>query len=59
MNYIDKHLKQPSQNKIIGIIITKKDNNYVIEYSSDDKYIRQNIYKINMCKEAYLNINNN
>ena len=37
MNYIDKHLKTPYQDKTIGIIIARKDNNYVIEYSSDDR----------------------
>lgn len=37
MNYIDKNLKLPNQDKTIGIIIVKKDNNYVIEYSSDDR----------------------
>ncbi|MBP3765873.1 MAG: DUF1016 family protein [Bacilli bacterium] len=37
MNYIDKNLKLPSQDKTIGIIITKKGNDYVIEYSSDDR----------------------
>lgn len=37
MNYIDKHLKLPIQDKTIGIIITKKGNDYVIEYSSDDR----------------------
>ena len=37
MNYIDKNLKLPNQDKTIGIIITKKGNDYVIEYSSDDR----------------------
>ena len=37
MNYIDKNLKLSNQDKTIGIIIVKKDNNYVIEYSSDDR----------------------
>ena len=39
MNYIDKNLKNINQNKTIGIIICKKENNYVIEYCSDDRII--------------------
>ena len=35
MNYIDKNLKKINQDKTIGIIICKKENKYVIEYSSD------------------------
>ena len=39
MNYIDKNLKNINQNKTIGIIICKKENNYIIEYCSDDRII--------------------
>ena len=39
MNYIDNNLKKLSQDKTIGIIICKKDNNYIIEYCSDDRII--------------------
>ena len=39
MNYIDKNLKKITQDKTIGIIICKKDNDYVIEYSSDKRII--------------------
>ena len=39
MNYIDNNLKKISQDKTIGIIICKKDNNYIIEYCSDDRII--------------------
>ena len=39
MNYIDKTLKKIHQDKTIGIIICKKDNKYIIEYSSDDRII--------------------
>ena len=46
MNYIDKHLKNINQDKTIGIIICKKGNKYVIEYSSD-KRIFQTTYKLN------------
>ena len=37
MNYIDKHLKNINQNKTIGIIVCKKDDKYLILYSSDEK----------------------
>lgn len=39
MNYIDNNLKNFNQNKTIGIIICKKDNQYVIEYCSDERII--------------------
>ena len=39
MNYIDKHLKKISHDKTIGLIICKKDNEYIIEYSSDKRII--------------------
>ena len=38
MNYIDNNLKKISQDSTIGIIC-KKDNNYIIEYCSDDRII--------------------
>ena len=39
MNYIDNNLRRINQDKTIGIIITKKDNKYIIEYSSDERII--------------------
>jgi len=45
MNYIDKHIKNIEHNKTIGIIICKKDNKFVIEYSSNPNIFRT-IYKI-------------
>ena len=39
MNYIDNNLKKISQAKTIGIIITRKNNAYVMEYCSDDRII--------------------
>ena len=42
MNYIDKHIKSINQDKTIGIIISRRDNHYYIEYSSDNR-----IYTIN------------
>ena len=37
MNYIDKNIKSIDENNTIGIIITKKDNKYVMEYCSDER----------------------
>lgn len=37
MNYIDANLRDITQDKTIGIIITKKDNKFVIEYCSDER----------------------
>ncbi len=37
MNYVDKNIKENINNKTIGIIICRKYNAYVIEYSSDDR----------------------
>ena len=39
MNYIDNNLKRINQDKTIGIIISKKDNKYIIEYSSDARIL--------------------
>ena len=39
MNYIDNNLIKINQDKTIGIIITKKDNEYIIEYSSDERIL--------------------
>ena len=45
MNYIDENLRKLSQNKTIGIIICREDNEYVIKYCSDDKIISRE-YKL-------------
>lgn len=37
INYINKHIKTISQNKTIGIILVKKDNKLVLEYSTDER----------------------
>ena len=42
MNYIDKNLKKSNQDKTIGIIVCKKDNEYIIEYCSDKRIIARN-----------------
>ena len=39
MNYIDRNLKNINQDKTIGIILNKKDNEYIIEYCSDRRII--------------------
>ena len=40
MNYIDKNSKEINQDKTIGIIICKKDNQFVMEYCSDERIYR-------------------
>ena len=37
MNYIDKNIKEISNNETIGIIICRRENKFVIEYCSDDR----------------------
>jgi len=37
MNYIDRNIKNIDQDKTIGIIIVKKDNEFIMEYCSDDR----------------------
>ena len=37
MNYIDKNVKEISNNNTIGILICKRENKFVIEYCSDDR----------------------
>ena len=39
MNYINKNLRKINQDKTIGIIICKRENKYVIEYSSDERIV--------------------
>ncbi len=39
MNYIDKNVKTVNQAKTIGLIIVRKDNKYIIEYSSDSRIL--------------------
>ena len=47
MNYIDKNLSKPTQDKTIGIILCKKDNKFIMEYCSDE---RIHIRKYNLIK---------
>ena len=37
MNYIDKNVKETTNNNTIGILICKKENKFVIEYCSDER----------------------
>ena len=40
MNYIDKNIKKINQENTIGIIICKKDNQFIMEYCSDDRIFK-------------------
>ncbi len=39
MNYIDKNLRTLEEDKTIEIIIVKKNNDYFMEYCSDERII--------------------
>ena len=39
MNYIDKNVKEISNNNTIGILICKRENKFVIEYCSDERIV--------------------
>ena len=45
MNYIDKNLKTVTQDKTIGIIICKKNNEFIMEYCSDSRILAKE-YKL-------------
>lgn len=45
MNYIDQNIKKVNQDKTIGIVITKKDNKYIMSYCSDKRIFNTN-YKL-------------
>ena len=39
MNYIDKNIKEITNNNTIGILICKRENKFVIEYCSDERIV--------------------
>ena len=39
MNYIDKNVREISNNSTIGILICKRENKFVIEYCSDERIV--------------------
>ncbi len=45
MNYIDKNIKEVSNNHTIGILICKRENKFVIEYCSDER-IAVRVYEL-------------
>ena len=45
MNYIDKNIKEASNNCTIGILICKRENKFVIEYCSDER-IAVRVYEL-------------
>ena len=46
MNYIDKNIKSTEEDNTVGIIIVKKDNQFVMEYCSDNRIITREYYLI-------------
>lgn len=57
MNYVDDNIKTINENKTIGIVIVRKNNNYVIEYCCDDRVIAKE-YEGDILNNYY-NGNNN
>lgn len=51
MNYIDKEVKNITQNKTMGIIITKEVNEFVIRYVKEDN-IAISTFDINVLEEV-------
>ena len=49
MNYIDKNIKDVSDNKTIGIIICARNNKYIIEYCSDERIFAREFKIERMC----------
>ena len=47
MEYIDKNLKQPTQNKTIGIIVTKKENEFVMHYCNNNSIYQTTYLTVN------------
>ena len=47
MNYIDKNMRKINQDKTIGIIIVKKDNQFIMEYCSDERIYRTTYELVN------------
>ena len=45
MNYVDRNLRNPMQDKTIGIILCRKDNKFIMEYCSDER-IKVREYKL-------------
>ncbi|MBQ7239819.1 MAG: DUF1016 family protein [Bacilli bacterium] len=39
MNYIDENLKNKNQNKTIGIIVCKINNEFIVKYTSNEYII--------------------
>ena len=46
MNYIDRNLREITQDKTIGIIICKKDNKFIMEYCSDSRILARKYQEI-------------
>ena len=39
MNYVDKHIKNNNHDKTIGLIITRRNNKFILEYTSDKRIL--------------------
>lgn len=39
MNYIDENIRKINQNKTLGIIVCKVNNDFIVKYSSNERII--------------------
>ena len=42
MNYINKHVRDITNNDTIGVIVARRNNHYYIEYSSNKRIYTRN-----------------
>ena len=52
MNYIDRTLKTPLQNRTVGIIISKENDRFVVKYCTDDRISFKEYLLVNSEKEG-------
>ena len=52
MNYIDRTLKTPLQNRTVGIIISKENDRFVVKYCTDDRISFKEYLLVNNEKEG-------
>lgn len=57
MNYIDKNIKEVSNNSTIGILICKRENKFVVEYCSDDRIACEKFLKMSLILKEIISEN--
>ena len=46
INYVDKNIKEPFNDKTVGVIICKKENKFVLEYCTDSRIFTTTTYEL-------------